>query len=307
MCATCGCSGNGVRITGPAAQGDSDHQFHGHGHGHEHSHEHGHGHGHENSYGNGHEHQRGAGHVPQQGGAPHPENTPQSVRKPTARSRTIALEQQVLAKNDRLAERNRRWMADRGIVALNLMSSPGSGKTTLLERTLHEFGEHSPMGVLEGDQETLLDADRIRATGVPVVQVNTGSGCHLDAEMMARGLHSLQPDSGAVVVIENVGNLVCPALFDLGEQARVVLASVTEGEDKPLKYPNMFRTADLVLLNKVDLLPHLDFDVEAFVANCRSVAVDAEVLDVSARTGENLPAWYEWLRRCSSVSLSAPR
>ena len=286
MCATCGCSGDGVRISGPQVQE--------HGHGHDGSHGHDHVHG-------GHSHAGRAhaelGRVPYQGSAPPPENTPPAERKPSARSRTIALEQQVLAKNDRLAERNRRWMADRGIVALNLMSSPGSGKTTLLERTLHEYGSHRAMSVVEGDQETFLDANRIRAAGVPVVQVNTGSGCHLDAEMMARGLHSLQPEHSSVVVIENVGNLVCPALYDLGEHARVVVASVTEGEDKPLKYPHMFRTADLVLLNKIDLLPHLDFDVDLFVGHCRTVATDADVLSVSARTGENLQAWYGWLHQ----------
>jgi len=212
-------------------------------------------------------------------------------------SRTVILHQKILAKNDRLAESNRAWLDERGILAINLMSSPGAGKTTLLERTARETGRELGLAVIEGDQETTLDAGRIESAGAAVVQINTGAGCHLDAAMVARGLHMLDPRPGSVVVIENVGNLVCPALFDLGEHARVVIASVTEGADKPLKYPQMFRVADLVLLSKVDLLPYLDFDTARHAADLKSVSPHAEILPVSATTGEGVPAWYAWLRR----------
>jgi hydrogenase nickel incorporation protein HypB len=208
--------------------------------------------------------------------------------------RTVPLEIDVLAKNDGLAAVNREWLARRGIVALNLMSSPGAGKTTLLERTVRELD--LPVSVLEGDQETVLDADRIGAAGARVVQINTGAGCHLDADMVARALPSLAPADGSVVFVENVGNLVCPALFDLGERARVVIMSVTEGADKPLKYPHMFRTADLVLLNKVDLLPYVDFDVAACVDAARRARPGVTVLEVSATRGDGLAAWFAWVR-----------
>jgi hydrogenase nickel incorporation protein HypB len=215
-------------------------------------------------------------------------------------SRTVMLQQKVLAKNDRLAERNRDWLRDRGILAVNLMSSPGAGKTTLLERTAREAGAEFGLAVIEGDQETTLDAGRIESAGCAVVQINTGAGCHLDAALVAQGLDVLDPQPGSVLVIENVGNLVCPALFDLGEQARVVIASVTEGADKPLKYPQMFRAADLVLLSKVDLLPYLDFDTAQHAADLTRVSPGAEILPVSATTGEGIPAWYNWLRqRCT--------
>jgi hydrogenase nickel incorporation protein HypB len=212
-------------------------------------------------------------------------------------ARTVELQQKVLAKNDDLAQRNRDWLRDRGILAVNLMSSPGSGKTTLLERTTRELAGRMTISVIEGDQETTLDARRIQAAGSRVVQINTGVGCHLDAAMVAQGLRSLDPPSGSIVVIENVGNLVCPALFDLGEEAKVVLASVTEGADKPLKYPHMFRHADLVLLNKTDLLPYVDFDLKQYMADLRRAAPNALLLQISATTGDGIQAWYDWLRR----------
>jgi hydrogenase nickel incorporation protein HypB len=211
--------------------------------------------------------------------------------------RTIEIQQKVLAKNDDLAERNRDWLRERGILAINLMSSPGSGKTTLLERTTGDLAGRMTISVIEGDQETALDARRILAAGSRVVQINTGVGCHLDADMVAQGLRGLDPPSGSIVVIENVGNLVCPALFDLGEEARVVLASVTEGADKPLKYPHMFRQADLVLLNKTDLLPYVDFDTKQYMTDLRRAAPDALLLQISATTGDGMEAWYDWLRR----------
>jgi hydrogenase nickel incorporation protein HypB len=213
----------------------------------------------------------------------------------------VTLEEAILAKNDRLAERNRGWLAGREILALNLMSSPGAGKTTLLERTIRDLGGRVPIGVIEGDQATDHDAARIRATGCRAVQINTGAGCHLDAEMLARGLESLQPPLGSVVMIENVGNLVCPALFDLGERAKVVILSVTEGEDKPVKYPHMFRAADAVLLNKIDLLPHVAFDVERCIHFAHRVNPSARVLRVSATTGEGMGEWYDWLEAQRSV------
>ena len=209
---------------------------------------------------------------------------------------TVVLQQRVLAKNDELAAGNREWLRRRGVLAVNLMSSPGAGKTTLLERTARELAGELAIGVIEGDQETALDADRILAAGCKVVQINTGTGCHLDAAMVGRALAELDP-SNEVVVIENVGNLVCPALFDLGEAVRVVLASVTEGADKPVKYPHMFRSADLVLISKIDLLPYVPFDVRRCAADLEKVSPDAHMLEISALSGDGMTAWYGWLRR----------
>ena len=227
-----------------------------------------------------------------------PDSMPEVAIAAATHGTTIALEQDILAKNQLLAEHNRGWLASRHITALNLVSSPGAGKTTLLERTIRDLQAlHSTQSiqVIEGDQATLNDAERIRATGCRVVQINTGTGCHLDAGMVSRALAQLDPPSHAWLMIENVGNLVCPALFDLGEQAKVVILSVTEGEDKPLKYPHMFRASRLMLLNKIDLLPHLRFDIERCIAYARQVNPSIDVLQVSAQTGEGMSAWYAWL------------
>jgi hydrogenase nickel incorporation protein HypB len=212
------------------------------------------------------------------------------------RGTTVSVLEDVLAKNNRLAERNRGWLEGRSILALNLVSSPGAGKTTLLERTIRDLKGTISISVVEGDQETMLDAERIRATGCKSVQVNTGTGCHLEAQMLARALKELDPPARSLVMIENVGNLVCPALFDLGEHAKVVIFSVTEGADKPLKYPHMFRASSLMILNKIDLLPHVDFDVSACIAHARRVNPDIEVLQVSSTKGDGLEGWYTWLR-----------
>ncbi|HUM13285.1 MAG TPA: hydrogenase nickel incorporation protein HypB [Myxococcaceae bacterium] len=266
MCATCGCSG---AVGAESAMLGVHEHGHSHDHDHHHGHEHDHDHGHED---------------------PHAAAGPDSTV-----ARTVLLEQEILGKNRLLAERNRGWLEGREIFAVNLMSSPGSGKTTLLERTLRDLGKQVVVSVIEGDQETRLDAERIRGAGARVVQINTGTGCHLDAQMLGRALHELEPAVGSLLFVENVGNLVCPALFDLGESTRVVIASTTEGEDKPLKYPHMFRAADLIVLNKVDLLPHLTFDVERFTAHVRLVNPTAKVLQVSASRGDGLPEWYRWL------------
>jgi hydrogenase nickel incorporation protein HypB len=255
MCATCGCSGE-------ALEHDPHHE-HEHHHDDEHAHAHGHEHGHDHDHGH---------------GAP----------------RRMTLEQEVLAKNDALAERNRGWLEAQGIFAVNLMGSPGAGKTSLLEQTLRRL--EMPAAVIEGDQATELDAERIRATGRRVLQVNTGTGCHLNAEMVGRSLRALAPEPRSLVVIENVGNLVCPALFDLGEGARVVVLSVTEGEDKPLKYPHMFHRCDLLVLNKIDLLPYVRFDVDACIAGARRANPRLRVLQVSATRGDGMPDWIGWLR-----------
>jgi hydrogenase nickel incorporation protein HypB len=209
----------------------------------------------------------------------------------------VELEARILAKNDSLAMRNRGWFSGREILALNLVSSPGSGKTTLLERTVGDLKSELNLFIIEGDQATANDARRIRAAGAPVVQLNTGTGCHLEADMVARGLRDLKPAPGSVVMIENVGNLICPAMFDLGEWAKIVMLSVTEGEDKPLKYPHMFRAAKLMILTKIDLLPHVEFDMEAAAANARRVNPDIVILCLSARDGEGMDGWYRWLRR----------
>jgi hydrogenase nickel incorporation protein HypB len=218
---------------------------------------------------------------------------------------TISLEQKVLEKNDRLAEQNRQWLLGRGVLALNVTSSPGAGKTTLLERTIRELKSDRPIAVIEGDQETLLDAERIRTAGARAVQINTGAGCHLDADMVHRALHALEPESGSLLFIENVGNLVCPALFDLGEHSKVVVISVTEGADKPLKYPHMFAAAGLVIINKVDLLPYVDFDLGQCAGYARSVNPDVNILPLSATTGEGVRAWYDWIASQAGASAKA--
>jgi len=260
----------------------ADGSRHSHGHGHDHAHDHHqeHGHGHDHDYGDGPHHHHGTGHHHRDGG-----------------SAVVELEARILAKNDALAARNRGWFAGREILALNLVSSPGAGKTTLLERSIRDLGAELRLFVVEGDQATANDGARIRAAGAPVVQVNTGTGCHLEADMVARGLRELKPEPGSVVMIENVGNLVCPAMFDLGEWAKVVILSVTEGDDKPLKYPHMFRAAGLMIINKIDLLPYVEFDVEQATVAARQINPGIVIVCLSARTGEGLEAWYRWLRR----------
>ncbi|WP_330229599.1 hydrogenase nickel incorporation protein HypB [Nocardia sp. NBC_00508] len=260
MCATCGCGDDAAAVI----HVPHDHQ-HDDGHDHAHPADHGHTHDHHD-----HHHM----HLPA--------------------TETVSLELKVLAKNDELAQRNRAWLAERDIVALNLTSSPGAGKTTLLERTIRESGQ-SPIAVIEGDQATLLDAERITATGCRVVQINTGAGCHLDAEMMYRALETLDPAPGTLLLVENVGNLVCPALFDLGEDEKVVVISVTEGTDKPLKYPHMFQAAGLVLVNKMDLLPYVDFDLDRCREYIASIHPGVEVLPLSVTSGAGLSHWYDWL------------
>jgi len=207
----------------------------------------------------------------------------------------VAIEQGILAKNDAYAAENRRGFQRRGVFTLNLLSSPGAGKTTLLVATLQRLAGWMPAAVIEGDQQTSLDADRIRATGAPAVQINTGKGCHLDAHMIGHAVETLAVPERGLLFIENVGNLVCPAAFDLGEAKRVVLLSVTEGEDKPVKYPDMFASADLVLVNKVDAAPFLGVDLDALRAAVARVNPKAAVLNVSARTGEGMEDWLAWL------------
>lgn len=209
---------------------------------------------------------------------------------------TISLEQDILAKNNLIAAQNRGWFKGRNILALNLVSSPGAGKTTLLTRTIQDLKGQLSINVIEGDQATTNDARKIQETGCKVVQINTGTGCHLEASMVERGLQQLNPPLNSVVMIENVGNLVCPALFDLGEQAKVAILSVTEGEDKPIKYPHMFRASTIMILTKIDLSPYVQFDLERCIEYARMVNPRLEILQVSATTGEGLDRWYEWLQ-----------
>lgn len=210
----------------------------------------------------------------------------------------IEIEESILSANDSHARDNRDRLADRGHVALNLMSSPGAGKTTLLVETIRQLGCERAIGVIEGDQATSRDAERIRAGGVTAVQINTGQGCHLDAHMVGHALDDLDLPRGAVVFIENVGNLVCPAAFDLGESARIVILSVTEGDDKPLKYPDMFAGADLMIVSKTDLLPHVDFDIDKVVERARRLNPDLTYLALSARDGTGMGSWLEWIAKC---------
>ena len=211
-------------------------------------------------------------------------------------SREIVIEQNVLQKNDLLAERNRGYFEAKNIFAVNLVSSPGSGKTSLLEKTIRILKDKYPLYIIEGDQQTMLDANRIEKAGAPVIQVNTGAGCHLDAGMINRAAKSLEIKDNSILLIENVGNLVCPAMFDLGESQRVVIISVTEGEDKPVKYPDMFQSADICIINKTDLLPYVDFDIEKTKEYALRVNHHLEFLELSAKTGEGLDNWYKWLK-----------
>ena len=216
----------------------------------------------------------------------------------------VQIEQDILSKNNRYAAANRHYFREHAILALNLVSSPGSGKTTLLTRTIADLRDEYEMAVIEGDQQTANDAERIRATGVRALQINTGKGCHLDGHMVGHALETLQPADGSLLFIENVGNLVCPAAFDLGEAHKVAILSVTEGEDKPLKYPDLFHAADLMLLNKTDLLPHLTFDVDRCIAYAQRVNPRIRVLRVSATTGEGMADWYRWIAATRQMALT---
>ena len=259
MCTTCGCGDGETSIDGAV-------------HVNEHENEHDHPHGH--AYAPVHAHVPGM-----------------------SQKRMVSIEQNILAKNDAYARENRRLFAERGIFALNLVSSPGSGKTTLLVKTIEMLKNRLEVSVIEGDQQTSQDAERIRATGASAIQINTGRGCHLDAHMVGHALGKLDMAKGSVLMIENVGNLVCPAAFDLGEAHKVVILSVTEGEDKPIKYPDMFRAADLMLVNKCDLLPYLSFDVDCAIAYARRVNPGITVIRTSATSGAGMEDWLAWLER----------
>ena len=248
---------------------------------HEHSHDHPHDHDHDHDHNHGHTHE-------------HP------------KTRTIDLNMDILSENNRLAELNRRFFEGRKVLCLNLVSSPGSGKTTILEKTIKALKTEYKMFVIEGDQQTVLDANRIEKAGAPAIQINTGSGCHLDAHMVESALKKLDVDANSILFIENVGNLVCPALFDLGEKKRVVVISVTEGDDKPLKYPYMFQSSHLCIINKSDLLPYVDFDTEATIRHARSLNPDLEFILLSAKTGEGMDLWYEWIGRQWRTTLFSP-
>src|SRR6056297_1827181 len=275
MCDTCGCGhDDGVTFTRPGAVTAGE-PVHGHRHQREPEHRHADG-------SHAHSHRHSAEHVHAPDGHSH--------------SREIVVEQDILSKNNLLAERNRGYFDARRILALNLVSSPGSGKTSLLEQTIKALGEDIRFYVIEGDQQTMNDAERIDAAGAPVIQINTGNGCHLDAEMVNRAVKELEVESNSVLMIENVGNLVCPALFDLGEGARIVIMSTTEGDDKPQKYPAMFQSAQLCIINKTDLLPYLDFDVDQAKQYALQVNPQLEFLELSVKTGEGLESWHAWLK-----------
>lgn len=279
MCVTCGCSDNSKATVTDLESGKVVAVAHNHDPSHEHDHDHSNEH-HSHNHDHDHLHEHSSAHT-----------------HAGLHGTTISLEAEILAKNDLLAECNRGWFECRNILALNLVSSPGSGKTTLLERTITDLKSDLPINVVEGDQETVNDAQRIKNTGCRVVQINTGTGCHLEADMLARGIKELKPPMDSVVMIENVGNLVCPALFDLGEKCKVAILSVTEGEDKPIKYPHMFRAAEVMILNKIDLLPHLNFDVPACINFAKTVNPDIQIFQLSATSGEGLDAWYDWLKQ----------
>ena len=283
MCTTCGCGNSETKIDGTIVENA-----------HEHEHRHADGTWHSHVHDGASVHDSGA--AGPLGGVHDADLTVERV---------IRIEEDILARNNVYAEQNRRALADRGIFALNLVSSPGSGKTTVLVRTIEALQGRFPLCVIEGDQQTSLDADRIRASGAAAVQVNTGKGCHLDAHMIGHALEQLSPPDDCLLLIENVGNLVCPAAFDLGEAHKVVVLSVTEGQDKPLKYPDMFGAADLMLVNKIDLLPYVQFEVEAAIGYARRMQPSLEVIRLSATTGEGFAEWLSWLEHGVAAAKSA--
>ncbi len=279
MCETCGCSESGEFKIHDLHHHHDHEPIHDHKHGHSHDHDHGYEHSHDHDHQHEHEHD-GVFHS-------HDHDHPHQ--------KVINLNVDILSDNNRLAQLNRRFFEGRKVLCLNLVSSPGSGKTSILEKTIQALIPTRKIAVIEGDQQTLLDAERIEKSGAPAIQINTGSGCHLDARMVDLALEKLEVESGSILFIENVGNLVCPAMFDLGEAKRVVVISVTEGEDKPLKYPYMFQSSHLCLINKSDLLPYVDFDTEKAIGYARSLNPKLEFILVSAKTGEGMNLWYEWL------------
>ncbi len=331
MCNVCGCNAGELTIGGKAmthdehddSHGDNHHHgdhshFHVHedGSSHEHEDPHAHGQGKPNRY---HLHQDGPSHGhfhlhAHEHSHSHAEGTvhyglgPAGAQAPgMSQARMVKIERDILSKNNSYAQDNRNFLGDHGIFALNLVSSPGSGKTTLLVKTIEALHGDVTLAVIEGDQQTDNDAARIRATGAPALQINTGKGCHLDAYMVGRAMSQLSLSDDSLLLIENVGNLVCPANFDLGEAHKVAILSVTEGEDKPLKYPDMFRAADLMLLNKCDLLPYLTFDAELAVANARRVNPAIQVIRTSATSGEGMGEWVAWIKQGCSQSIGAKR
>ena len=291
MCTVCGC-------------GEGETQIEGHGHHHEHSHGEADGHHHSHGDGHSHDHTHDHSHHHHHAGTHDYGQGPAGAHAPgMSQARMVEIEQDILSKNDRYAATNRDWFAQHGVLALNLVSSPGSGKTTLLTRSITDLSSELSIAVIEGDQQTANDADRIRETGAKAIQINTGKGCHLDGHMVGHALETLKPEDGSLLFIENVGNLVCPAAFDLGEAHKVAILSVTEGEDKPLKYPDMFHAADLMLLNKVDLLPHLTFDVERCIEAARRVNPRIKVIQLSATSGEGMDEWYAWIKATRQLAM----
>lgn len=287
MCVICGCSDQAkVTVDGIEVGGEGHFHVHADGSSHDHDHTHDRDDAHDHAHGHVHHH----GH-----GQPHSHSPPSLLMVPGQDATSIRLEAAILGKNQLLAERNRGYLLGREIVALNLMSSPGSGKTTLLEKTILALQPQLTVTVVEGDQATANDAERIRASGAKAVQINTGTGCHLEADMLQRAVQLLNPPRRSLLVIENVGNLVCPALFDLGESAKVVILSVTEGEDKPLKYPHMFSVAQVMVVSKIDLLPYLEIDMARLIANARHINPGIQVFALSAKTGVGMDAWTAWL------------
>lgn len=287
MCTVCGCSDT-VTADGKVLQfaGGQGHHHHAHPHPHPHDHGHDHHHGHHH-HDHGHHYGLGAAGVSVPG---------------MSQARLIEVETSILAKNDAYATANRRVLSALGALAVNLVSSPGSGKTTLLCETIRRLGS-TPLAVIEGDQQTSADADRIRATGAQAIQINTGKGCHLDAHMVGHAMDDLRLKPASFLFIENVGNLVCPAAFDLGEDAKIAILSVTEGEDKPLKYPDMFTAARVAILNKIDLAPHCGADLAAYEANLRRVNPTITILKLSARTGEGMEDWLKWLTHARAAKV----
>lgn len=296
MCTVCGCSEGEVKIEGADYHHGHDHHHHSHDHNHDnHSHEHTHSHDHHHS-----------DPIQTEGDNIHFGKGPAHAHVPgLSQSRMVQIEQDILGKNDMYATQNRARFENSSLFVLNLVSSPGSGKTTLLTETIKLIKDKYSVAVIEGDQQTANDADRIRETGVPAVQVNTGKGCHLDAHMVGHAMENFSDLKGGMLFIENVGNLVCPAAFDLGEASKVAILSVTEGEDKPLKYPDMFHASDLMILNKTDLLPYLDFDVERCIEYAKQVNPNIQVMQVSARSGDGMEEWINWLTNNRNVMIQS--